>query len=124
MVLLEGLYGQSLGLDGTHGPDARFNTADRGEDRNATLNSGAANFDFVFSWSLAARGIDDEANLVVLDHIDDVRPSFAQLEKPMHGQTGRSERGSGSTCRIDSEPQVNEFFPEFHDIKFICIFDA
>jgi hypothetical protein len=104
MVLLEGLYGQSFGLDGTHCPDARFNTADRGQDRNAALNSGAANFDFVLSGSLAARGIDDEANLVVLDHIDDVRPSFAQLEKPMHGQTGSSKRGSGTACRIYSEP--------------------
>ena len=85
MVLLQGLYGQSFGLDGTHGPDARLNTTDRGEDRNATLDGGASNFDFVLSRSLAARRIDDETNFVILHHVDDVRPSFAQLKKSIHG---------------------------------------
>ena len=96
MVLLQGLYGHSFGLDGTHCPDARFNTTDSGEDRNAALDSSAANFDFVLSWSLTARRIDNEANLVVLDHVNDVRTSFAQLEKPIHGQTGRDKRSSGT----------------------------
>src|SRR5260370_39847416 len=76
MVLLQGLYGQSLGFDRTHCPDACFNPTDCGEDRNTALDSGASNFDFVLSWSLAARRIDDEINLVVLNHVDDVgRPS-------------------------------------------------
>ena len=88
MVLLQGLYGHSLGLDGPHCPDARFNTTDSGEDRNAALDSSAANFDFVLPWSCAARRIDDETNLVILYHVDDVRSTFAQLEKPIHGQTG------------------------------------
>lgn len=124
MVLLQGLYGQSLGFDGTHCPDACFNPTDCGEDRNTALDSGASNFDFVLSWSLAARRIDDEINLVVLNHVDDVRSSFAQLEKPIHGQTGRSKRCCGSACGVDGKPKVNEFFPEFHDVKFICILDA
>src|ERR1700738_148151 len=53
MVLLQGLYGQSLGFDRTHCPDACFNPTDCGEDRNTALDSGASNFDFVLSWSLA-----------------------------------------------------------------------
>ena len=84
MVLLQGLYGHSLGLDGPHCPDARFNTTDSGEDRNAALDSSAANFDFVLPWSGAARRIDNKGDLVVLDHVNDVRAAFTQFEKSIH----------------------------------------
>ena len=53
MVFLEGLYRQSLGLDGTNCPDACFYATDCGEDRDTAPNGGAANFDFVLPWSLA-----------------------------------------------------------------------
>ena len=84
MVLLQGLYGHSFGLDGTHCPDARFNTTDSGEDRNAALDSGAANFDFVLPWGRTAGRIDDERDFVVLDHVNDVRAPFTQFEKSIH----------------------------------------
>lgn len=124
MVLLQRFYGYSLALDGTHCPDACFHTTDGGEDRNAAFDSGAANFDFIFPWSFTARRIDDEINLVILDHVDDVRSSFVQLEKAMDSQPSRNKRRSSSAGGIDGESKVNEFFPEFDDIKFVCIFDA
>ena len=77
MVFLQSLYGQSLSLDGTHRPNTCFNTTDGSEDWNTPLDSGAANLDFVLPRSLATGRIDNESNLVVLDHIDDVRSSFA-----------------------------------------------
>jgi len=80
MVLLQRLHRQSFGLDRTHCPDACFNTTDGGEDWNTALNRRAANFNFVFPRGFAAWRIDDQIDLVILDHIDDVRPAFVQLE--------------------------------------------
>jgi len=85
MVLLQRLYRQSFGLDRTHRPDTCFNPTDGGQDGNTPLDRRAANLNFVFPRGFAARGVDDESDLVVLDHIDDVRPAFAQLEKSMGG---------------------------------------
>ena len=85
MVLLQRLHRQSFGLDRTHRPDACFNPTDGGKDWNTPLDRRAANFNFVFPRSFAAWRIDDQIDLVVLDHIDDVRPAFVQLEKPMRG---------------------------------------
>ena len=107
MVLLQRLHRQSFGLDRTHRPDACFNPTDGGEDRNAAFNSGTANFDFVLPWSLAARRIDDQVYFVVLDHVDDVRSTFAQLEKPMYSQTCRSKRRSGSAGGVDGKPDFD-----------------
>jgi hypothetical protein len=69
-----------LVFDRTHCPDACFNPTDCGENRNTALDSGASNFDTSsFLGVLAARRIDDEINLVVLNHVDDVRSSFGAV---------------------------------------------
>ena len=85
MVLLQRLHCQSFSLDRTHRPDACFNPTDGGQDWNTPLDRRAPNFNFVFPRSFATWRIDDKSDLVVLDHIDDVRPAFVQLEKPMRG---------------------------------------
>src|SRR5437016_1857337 len=113
MILLQGFYGQTLGLDGTHCSDACLNSTDCGEDWNSAFDSGAADFHFVFSWGLTARRIDDEINLIVLDHVDDMGPSFAQLKKAIHTQARRSKCRSSSTCGIYPETKVNKRFAEF-----------
>ena len=89
MIFLKSLNGQSFGLDGTHGPDAGLNATDGGENRNSAFDRGAANLNFVLPWSFAAWRINDEINLIVLDHVDDMRASFAQFEKPVHRQSRR-----------------------------------
>src|ERR1700759_1810308 len=107
MVLLESLNSQPLGLDGTHSPDAGFHATHGGEDRNPALDGGTANFDFVFSWRLAAGRIDDQGNFVVLHQVNNVRTSFVQFKESMHGQTCSSKRCSGSAGGIDGKPDFD-----------------
>src|SRR3954465_8784484 len=48
---------------------------------------------------LAFGGVHDEADLVVLDHVDDVRPSLAHLVRAPTLDAGRFERGSRAMGR-------------------------
>src|SRR5208283_7561 len=111
MVLLQRLDREALGLNRSHCPYTRFDAADRGQNRDTGFDGGAANFYFVLSRSLAARSIDDQVDIVVLDHINNVWTSLSQLEKPVHSHSRSGQSGCGPARCINREPLFNEVLP-------------
>lgn len=71
-MLLQRGDGEVLFLEGADGFDAGLGGGEVGAVGDLVLHGSGADLDFVFPGFVAARGVDDEVNVAVLHHVDDV----------------------------------------------------
>ena len=80
MVFLQAFHRHPTFLQRANATRARPGRPDSGHDRDALTQGGCANFYLILTRRLAARGINDELNLTVLDQVAHVRPALRELE--------------------------------------------
>ena len=95
-------------MKGSDCADTCFNGADRCQDGNAGGRSVTSNANFVLARRLATGRIDDQVNLVIFEHIKDMRPAFGELEEPRDWNTAGGQSCSGSTRGEEFESQVRQ----------------
>jgi hypothetical protein len=100
MVLLKRFYGDAFGSMRTDCSYAGFDGADCGEYWNPLRDGKTANSDLIISWSLAAWGVNDQMNLIVLHHIKNMGPTFGNFEEAVYFYSSVHQ---GSGCAAGGE---------------------
>src|SRR5690606_3972156 len=73
---------------------------------------------------LALRGVHDQGDLAVLDHVDYVRTALAHLVDPGARHAGARERLGGTARRYDLEPAFHELSTELDRGRLVAISHA
>jgi len=79
VVFLDRANPQAFALHREDAVETGFGTAQGGHDRNPIGHSSAPDFHLVFARDFSARGVDDELDLAVLDHVADVRATLGDF---------------------------------------------
>src|SRR5262245_42683746 len=96
MPLLQRLDGVSAGFERADAFEAGAGGAEGGHDWDAAAAGGAADLHFVFASGFAARGVDDEGEFAVLQHVESVGAAFAELVELLNRDAGFLEHGGGA----------------------------
>ena len=124
VVLLDALYVEASGAHGGDAAEAGLGGAHGGHDGDALGDGGAADFYFVLARGFAGGSVDDEADLAVLDHVEDVRPAFGELEELDDGGAGGLDGGGGAGGGVDVEAEGGEIPGQEGDVGFLRVLDG
>ena len=105
MVFLEGLDRKRLGLEGLEGAEGGLGGGEGGHDRDALVEGGGADLDFILAGDGAGRRVDDEGDVAVLEHVEDVGATLGELEEAFDGDAGLLERGGSAAGAVDPEAE-------------------
>src|SRR5579864_2121472 len=73
---------------------------------------------------LSLRGVDDEVDFIVLDHVHDMRPPLTDLVYPTAGDSGVLERQSRPMCGQYLEAPLDELPRKHHRTRLIPVANA
>jgi hypothetical protein len=102
-IVIERLHAEAGSLERADAFEARASGAQRRHHRHAAAAGGAADFDLVLTRGLATRGVNDEGQFAVLQHVERVGPAFGELEELLHRHSGGTERRGGAASGVERE---------------------
>ena len=88
------------------------------------LHGARANFDLIFAGFVAAWGIDNEMDIAVFHHVDDIRtPVFCKFVETLDFDALIFESLIGATSGVDLETEFSEFSGHRDCSVFVTIVD-
>ena len=124
MIFLQRLHAERLGLERAEGAQGGLRGGERRHHRHALVERGGADLHFVLARDGAGGRVDDERDLAVLEHVEDVGAAFVQLEEALDRDAGVLERGGGAGGAVDPEAERLQPAREVEDGGLVGVADA
>src|SRR5438552_55701 len=120
---------QAVGLERgevvLHAGAGGFGAGDRGVVGDAARQRGGADrFRVGVRGARRLGGVDDEVDLAVLDHVDDVRPALGHLVHLRHRDAVRAEDRGGAARGEEREAEVGEIARHLHRGELVAVAHA
>ena len=125
MVFLEGSDGEVLFLEGADGFDGGFGGAEVGAVTNLVLHGAGADGDFVLAGLVAGGGVDDEVDVAVLHHVDDVGALLlGEFVEAVDRDAFGFEALEGAAGGLNFEAKVSEVTGDGDGAVFVAVVDG
>ena len=125
VVVLDGFDGEVLGLEAADAEDGGLGAGEVGAVADLVGDGAAADGDFVGAGFVAAGGVDDETNFVVLHHVHDVGTLLlGEFVDAFDGDTVLFEEAVGASGGVDGEVEFDEVFGDLHGGGLVAVVDG
>ena len=125
MVVLDGFDCEVLGLEGADGEDGGLGAGEVGAVADLVGDGAAADGDFVGAGFVAAGGVDDETDFVVLHHVHDVGTLLlGEFVDALDGDVVLFEEAVGASGGVNGEAEFDEVFGDLHGGGLVAVVDG
>lgn len=125
VVLLQRGHGELLLLEGADRFYTCFGSGEVGAVADFVLHGAGTDFDFVLAGFVATWSVDDEVDVAVFHHVDDVGALLlGEFVKAIDVDTFRLEALEGAAGGVNLEAEFVEFAGDFDGAVFVAVVDG